>query len=279
MNILIIGGTSSIAKYLIPILSKKHKVITAGRNHCDIYLDINEKFYIPNNIDIIINTTAYFKSESDEDYYNSIKTNVDGVLKLCIEANKKNIKHLIHLSSIFSDLQQCSPFYNMYAITKKFADEIMINYCDKNNLDYTILKPSQLYAQNIQTKHQPFFYLMINKAENGEDIYIYGKNDPLRNFLHFEDLANIIDKVVDNHILGVYDCQFPANVKYSEIAKTAQKIFKNGGNVKFLTEKKDIPDNIFEFNDDLYKKINYYPKFDINAGIMTFLKNRERNKL
>ena len=41
MKILIIGGTSSIAKTLKPILSEFSEVLTAGRKDCDITINLN----------------------------------------------------------------------------------------------------------------------------------------------------------------------------------------------------------------------------------------------
>lgn len=271
MNILLVGGKSDLSKYLYPILSKNHNVITAGRHGCDVEMDITKDINIPDDIDVIINTAGYFNINSDEDYLNAIDVNVLGALKLCIEAKGKNVKHIIHISSISAEIDdEKSKFYSIYAISKRQADEVLENYCKKNNLNYTILRPSQLYGVNTKKEHQPLFYLMLDKASKGEKISIYGTNDAKRNYINFEDFANIVSKVVELKIFGKYSCQYPQNLSYSQIAKTAFNVFGYKENIKFLKEKADIPDNIFDYNDDLYKKINYYPQIDIEKGIKIY---------
>ena len=53
MKILVVGGKSSLAKALVPVLSGFAEVITAGRTDCDIYLDLNdpiENILIPSGV-------------------------------------------------------------------------------------------------------------------------------------------------------------------------------------------------------------------------------------
>lgn len=66
--------------------------------------------YPINNIDTIIHTVGYFNTNTDDDYYNSINTNILGTLNLCVEAKNKNIKHLIYISSIFATIDEKSPY-------------------------------------------------------------------------------------------------------------------------------------------------------------------------
>ena len=43
--------------------------------------------------------------------------------------------------------------------------------------------------------------------------------------------------------------------------------FNSQASVHFLKDKPDIPDNIFEKDDTLYKQINFYPVISIEEGI------------
>lgn len=277
MKILLIGGQSDLACYLYPILSEKHQVITSGRNGCDLYMDLNKNITFPNDIDIVINTVAFFGINTDGDYYNSLEINALGALRICIEAHRKNIKYLLHTSSLSSILPPSSPYYTIYAISKKLGDEIIANYCLKNNIDFAILRPSQLYGYKIKNiHHQPFFHTIICNAAQGKVVQIYGNNDPKRNYLHMEDFANIIDRVIDMKVSGVYTCQYPSNTSFVEIAKTAFEIFGNKTAIDFCREKANIPDNIFMYDDTLYNIIDYFPKISLKMGIEEYKRNREQ---
>lgn len=270
-KVLIVGGNSSLGKELKIVLSNSFEVITAGRNGCDIQIDLKdslEEIVLPENISVIINTAACFGGKEFIDVYDTENVNVLGTLKLCELAAKNKVCHLIHVSSIFSLLKPESEFYNIYSLSKKHSEELATYYCLKNDLPLTIIKPSQIYGvNNYFKKHQPFFYNIIEKAKNGEDVELYGKNDPLRNYIFIDDLTQIIDRIITQRIVGNYNCTYKENVTYSKIAELAINIFGSNSAVKFLTDKPNIPNNIFEYDDTLYKKIGFYPGVSIEQGI------------
>ena len=279
MKILIVGGTSSLGCALKPVLSEIGEVITAGRKECDIRLDLNdpiEKITLPNNIDAVIHTAAHFGGKTVEEILEAENVNVLGTLKLCQAAVQAKAKHFILISSMFSCLNKNSEYYNIYALSKKHSEEIAHFYCSLHSLPLTILRPSQIYGnkENFR-RHQPFFYMMIDKAENGEDITIYGSNDALRNYIYIDDLVKIIEKVVQNKIEGIYSCMYPIDLTYSQIAKAAILAFNSKGRIFFLKNKPDIPNNIFEKDGSLYKKIGFYPQISIKDGMKKIILYRK----
>lgn len=280
MRILIVGGTSSLARALKPVLADFAEVITAGRSGCDVHLDLNnpvELMVLPEDIDVVINTAASFGGKSFEEMYDAERMNVLGGLKLCQASVNAKVKHLISISSIFALLEPSSPFYNIYALSKKHSDEIDRLYCANYKLALTVLRPSQFYGVGEQNrKHQPFLSTIIEKAANNEDIEFFGTNDAERNFIHLEDVAKVISLVVQHRIEGVYSCVNPQNVTYSEVAAAAIDAFKSRSTIKFLKEKPDIPDNSFELDDSLFRMIDFYPKISIEQGMKKEAEYRNR---
>lgn len=267
-KILVIGANSAFAKVAIPVLAEDNTVVTAGRKNSDIYCDVAEAVTIPGGIDVVINFAAAFGGDSDEDILNAQKTNSLGTLNVCVAAKKVGVKHIVNISSLFAVLGESSPYYSIYAITKKHADQLAQFYCEINRIPLTIIRPSQIYGDNDNfAKHQPFFYQIIDKAQNGEDISIYGKNDALRNYIHCADLGEVINRIVKKRIEGVYSCMYPSDVTYSQIAHTAQRVFGKGGKIIFLKDKPDIPNNIFTKDLTIYEKTGYTPEISIKAGL------------
>lgn len=267
-TILVIGANSAIAHDAIDRLSSSNRVITAGRKNCDIFIDITQPFDVPKDIDVIVNYAAAFGGSDDEATMDAIHTNELGVMHLCIAAKRAQVKQIVLMSSMSATHQTDSPYYSIYAITKRHGDELTEYYCRQHDIPLTILRPSQIYGENLSLSvHQPFFFSMLAKAAKGEDIHIYGTHDAQRNYLHVKDLSEITARVIEQCITGLYPCLSPENVTYSEIASTAQSIFNMGGNIVFMQDKPNTPDNIFEMDDTIYKKIGYYPQITLKAGI------------
>jgi nucleoside-diphosphate-sugar epimerase len=271
MKILIAGGNSSIARALKTILSESNEVITAGRRNCDIYMDLSEPtdtINLPSGLDVVINTAAHFGGGTKRDIYDAENINVLGTLNLCELSLKASVGHFIFISSIFSSLKEDSKQYSIYSLSKKHAEEIIKLYFKSYPLPYTILRPSQIYgnAEDFSDK-QPFFYHILSKAKKGLDISFYGSNDAKRNYMHIDDLTQIISEVVKNKIAGTFDCTHINDVTYSQIAHAAYDEFKTKGVINFLKDRPDIPDNIFGKDFLLYEKIHFFPGISIEEGI------------
>ena len=271
MNVLIVGATSSLGSALTQTFSEFADVYTAGRNNCDIKLDLNSidnQIIIPENLDAVINTTAHFGGLGFCDYLEALYVNVAGTLSLLNICRKAKSKMFLQISSINSLLSPESHYYDIYSITKKHADEIATQFCLTHSLPLSIVRPSQIYGNdNTFRKHQQFFYTAIDNAENGNDTTIYGSNDAKRNYIHIDDLTAIILRVIQFKICGTYTCTYSIDITFSEIAEIAFSVFGMGGKVQFLRDKPDIQDNIFPYNASLYKTIDYYPEISIYEGI------------
>ena len=276
MKILIIGGTSALSLSLIKVLEKNHTVITSGRKNCDVYFDLNDDIdstRFPKNIDVLIHVAASFGGKTYHEFKDAININVLGALKVCQLSKELNIKHFVLISSLFVCLSVDSPYYTPYALTKKQSEEIVSLFCKNNEINFTILRPSQIYDNDKSfAKQQPFFYYILERAKNGEDICIYGKNDALRNYIYVEDLNQIILHTIEKKVMGIFYSGTMEDVSYSIIAKSALREYSKGGVVKFLSDKEDIPNNIFNKDDTLYKKINFYPETTIEEGIKIIIK-------
>ena len=280
MKILIIGGTSSVAKALIPELTTIGKIVTAGRKDCNIQLDLNNtgnEIDFDTNFDVVIHTAAHFGGNTYNEILNAEYENVIGTLKLCEAANKANTKHFILISSIYAELNENENNYGIYGISKRHAEEVATFYCKKNNLPLTIIRPTLLYGNNNSfSKHQPLIYAFIDKAQNDENIEIYGKKDIIRNYLHIEDLAIIIRKVIEKKITGTFSTLNTENNTISQIAQAAINAFNGKSKFFFSPEKPDIAENNFLLNNNLYDLIDYKPSINIQMG-MKKIANYRRN--
>jgi len=271
MRTVIVGGRSSLGIALAPVMRAYGEVITAGRSGCDIKLDLNdsiEQMALPAGVDAVIHTAAHFGGSTIKDMLEAEEVNVLGTLKLCQAAVQSRVGYFVLISSMSAWLGEDSPYYGIYSVSKKHAEDVARLYCSAHNLPLAVLRPSQIYGNGDSfRRHQPFLYAMADRAETGDDIVIHGSRDALRNYIHVEDVANVIARVVQHRVQGVYSCLHTLDVKYSEIAMAVLKAFNGRGAIRSLNEKADIPDNIFPQDHSLYKLIDYYPRIPIEHGI------------
>jgi nucleoside-diphosphate-sugar epimerase len=269
MRVLIVGGTSSLAQALIPLLRERCELLTAGRQGCDIELDLcSRDIQIPGGIDCVVNMAAAFGGKELTDTLQAMDVNVLGVMKLCHASSKASAKHLVHISSIFSDLESESPFFGAYSLSKRHSEDVA-QFCGREfRLPVAVLKPSQIFGVGPGfRRHQPFLYTIMDKAQSHEDINLFGSNDPLRNFIHAQDVAKIISAAVAMKIEGTYRCVHPDNVTYSQIAAAAISAFESKSKVAFLKDKPDIPSNGFACDETLFRLLDYFPRISMAQGM------------
>ena len=271
MKILLTGGGSSLAQVLRPVLASFAEVLTAGRSGCDVELDLTwptERFKLPDGVDTVIHLAAHFGGPDFASMLAAEDVNVLGSLKLAHVCHRAGVGQLVQISSIFAGLVEESPFYNSYALSKRHAEELTQLFCRSAGLSLAILRPAQLYGEGESfRRHQPFLYALLDSAQCGKDIVLYGHNDGLRNFIHVADLAEIIARVVQQRIEGRYDCVSLTNLRFSEIAAAAVAAFGSASAIRFDTDKANIPDNAFSADDALYRLIGYFPQISLAQGL------------
>lgn len=280
MKTLVVGSSSSVGRALIPVLSEFSEVVTAGRTNCDITIvlgDPSVNYTLPDHIDVLIHTAANFGGGTDKEILEAELVNTVGTLKLCQAAVNAKVKHFILISSIFTELSIDSQFHSVYALSKKHSEEMAKFYCSKHSLPLTILRPSQIYGNEDHfRRHQPFIYAIADKAQNGENITLFGSHDPLRNFIYIDDLTTIIVKTIQNRVEGIYPCAHPDDVAFSEIVKAALDAFNSDASLLFLKDKADMHDNVFKKDNSLYEIIDFYPQISIKLGMKKIADYRKK---
>ncbi len=281
-SVLVIGNTSVVGGYLGQYLHNNCEVRFAGRAGADFFLDLgNPDFSVfkGKNFDFIIHTAADFGGESFEDYIRAEQINVVGTLHVCRLAEMVGAKHLTILSSFSAELEEENPGYNIYALTKRQADEAASLYCAKHNISLAILRPTQLYdAQGLCRKHQGLIYTIIDNAQASKTIALYGANDVLRNYLYIDDLCEIVWRVAEEEVTGTYQCAYPECVSVGTLAKIAIECFGTEAKIEFQADKPDLPDIYcdFRYSPALYERLGYWPKVDISGGIKKIAENKRK---
>lgn len=271
MKILLVGGGSSLAHALRPVLAPFAEVVLAGRRGCEVSLDLTwpaERFVLPAGVDTVIHLAAHFGGPDAASMLAAEEVNALGALKLAQACHRAGVGHLVQISSIFAGLSETSPFHNSYAVSKRHGEELAQLYCRGAGLPLAILRPAQCYGEGESfRRHQPFLYALLDSAQCGREIVIHGRHDARRNFIHVHDVAEVVARVALQRLEGRYDCASLSNVCFSEIAAAAVAAFGSSSSVRFDPDKADIPDNAFATDDTLYRRIGYFPQISLAQGL------------
>jgi len=269
-KILIVGSTSVVGLSAGKLLARQNHIYYAGRCHADYPLELNSlELDFPEDLqfDVVIHAAADF-GENINEWRKTETVNAIGTLNVCRLAKKVQAMHVIVISSYSAAYAPNDPYYGIYSLSKRHADELAQLYCQQVNLPLTILRPTQIYdAQSKCKSHQKLFYSIIEKAQNGEDIVFYGNNDAFRNYIFLDDFSEIIAKTIGSKITGTFDCPGSESFRLSEVAQTALQIFGRGGSVHFQKDKPDLFDVTGIPSDALYRQLNYVPGTSLLEGI------------
>ncbi|MBE3128674.1 MAG: NAD(P)-dependent oxidoreductase, partial [Actinobacteria bacterium] len=165
---------------------------------------------IEGEYDLFIHCASAFNGDDIDSCIQNEMINSIGALNICKLALKIKCRFFIYFSSISVIENPANEYYNSYGISKKHAEDNIIFFCKKNNIKCLILRFSQIYDSEGKAKHhQPFLYNIIEKVKNDEEILIYGSKNPVRNFIHIDDVCEIVTQSFNKKLEGSYHCIHP----------------------------------------------------------------------
>jgi nucleoside-diphosphate-sugar epimerase len=279
MKSLVIGSTSVVGKAVAQALSRYGQVKLAGRREADITFDLS--IPVPGacdeHFDVVVLAAADFGGRQPDDLVRAELVNSVGALAACRLAEQCGARHFILLSSRSACDQTTDPYFGIYSLSKRHAEEVASLYCQERGMALTVLRISQVYDDGGQCRlHQPLLYAIADKAQVGRTVELYGSNDARRNYVHLSDLAEVCARLAERGVAGLYNCGHPESLRLSEIAQAAFEAFGKPVDVRFLPEKSDIPDlPPFDCAHQLYEQIGFTPRIDVRRGFELMRAHRE----
>jgi len=196
----------------------------------------------------------------------------EGLLNLLESSNKYEVRKFIYISSsmVYGDFTDdvkedaiCRP-QGQYGIMKLAGEWLVKDYSRRDNLCYSIIRPSAVYGPlDVEDRVISKFLL---SAMRGETLNVNGANETL-DFTYVDDAADgiVAATLSDNTDNKTYNITKSHSVTLLEAAQMALKI-AGGGNLTVNDRDLDFPSRGRLNIDAARKDFGYDPKIDVEEG-------------
>ena len=284
-EILITGSTGFIGNYLIPELSKNHKILgisknkkKSSKNFISNSIDITKsKILLQNHFTKIIHMAAY----SDVAYCNLNPTkcyelNVKSTQKI-LEIARKNDSSFVFLSSShvygnpkklpLSETDICHPLTH-YASSKKMSEILCETYSQTYGLDIKIARIFSGYGPNSAKSN--LIFNIFNQIIYNSKISL-GNSSPKRDFIFISDIISGLIKIINSKKRGfqIYNIGSGKSTSVKDLVKICLNL--SNKNLKLISSKENERKNeIFDVHADISKmrsEFNWIPKISLKKGL------------
>jgi len=261
-KILITGSSGYIGQHLVKMLKDQYILTGLDRvehNNLDNLLQDVTNLTTPleTEYDVVVHLAALVQvGESvlfPTDYY---LTNTVGTLNILKNVKCKNFV----LASTGAANQLTCP----YGISKKAAEEIVAEYCQKNKIDYTIFRFYNVVGTDgiVPTNPDGLFYALI-KAMQTNEFTIYGDDYKtadgtcVRDYVHVNEICNAIKLAIETPSNKIENLGHGKGYSVKEIAELFKTV--NNANITINIGPRregdievSILDNVSKYMQSLY---------------------------
>jgi len=213
--------------------------------------------------------------------YHITKNNLLASVSIFTAAVSNKVKRIIFCSSMARYGNQQTPFtedmkpkpVDPYAISKVAAENVLINLCELNNIEWIIAVPHNIIGPR-QKYDDPFrnvVSIMINRMLQNKAPIIYGDGEQKRCFSYIDDCLSCLLPMLDQENLNKQIINIGPDEEFITINKVSE-ICSNitGSNLKPIY-KKDRPREVKHACCSAAKArklLNYETKTDLRSGIL-----------
>lgn len=281
MRIVILGSRGFLGSSLICLFKQKGKnIITLKRD--EFKSDINLIKSIENS-DVLINcigsaNVGFSYKNTSQDFESNV-----GVVRRILEIiREKNLNHVkfINLSSasVYGNPQQLpiketepNQPLSPYGFHKTMAELLLKEYSQCFGLKTLSLRIFSAYGNG---QKKLLLWDLHEKILNSNGrIVLYGTGNESRDFIHIEDIAQQISLAIDNaDFFGeAINVANGVEVKVSEIVELYQKFYPKNFDYEFNGEERLGDPRNWCAEISWMKNANYSPKFNIAAGVQSYI--------
>ena len=303
MKILVTGGAGFIGKHLVKFLLEKNNVVTIFDNFSNSTKEsingiikkgakiiegditkISDIEKITEDQEIVIHLAAKISvSESITNPSNTFLVNINGTRNILEFCEKSKINHIIVASSAavygegnqytkITENQKLNPI-SPYGESKMKMEQEIEKFVKNKNLTCTILRFFNIYGLNQSDEYAGVISKFLKKANQKEDLEIFGDGLQTRDFVSINDVVNSINNAVELKKSGIYNIATGESISIKKLAEKIINISRKDLKVLYFNPK----NNEIKFSqasiESSKKDLKYMPKVSLDKGIAELLEN------
>jgi UDP-glucose 4-epimerase len=238
MKILITGNSGYIGSHLTHLLKQEHEVygldiVQPAIPVTDFFnLNINNSWQLSQEFDCVVHLAALVKvGESEIDPTSYYQTNVMGTINVLKQIKTKTF--------IFASTGVAEKCINPYGISKRAAEDCVVQHCRDSNIPYTLFRFYNVIGSSVAGPTNPdgLFYKLIEAIKTGK-FSIYGGDyntidgTAVRDYIHVNEICHSIKLAVDTPTNNIENLGHGLGKTVKEIVQ----LFKSTNNVEFDVE-------------------------------------------
>ena len=166
--------------------------------------------------------------------------NSAGALEVGELAARSGCGRVVLLSTVSVFDEHDGRLADSYALSKRHGQENLELLCRARGIALCTLCPGGIYDERGEgRRHQPLLYHIVDCASRGQDFELHGKADPVRNFLHVDDLAAVVRRR-SSRPGRTFPVLHPESHRVQQVAELAFSVFARGGRVVRAEDKPDL---------------------------------------
>lgn len=191
---MVIGSKGNLGYEFIK--QSKHEIISIGRSE---WQSLSEKdFY---GVDIVLHAASDLKNSINEKPVKIIDSEVVVTVKLLEWMRLASVPRLMYISSCAvygsgetNEDSFCCPI-SINGQIKRLNESIIQSFCTNNNITWESYRVFNMFGGN---DHFSVVSKIISSAKNKSNLNIYNSGASIRDFIHVNDVAKLIEFFVDN---------------------------------------------------------------------------------
>jgi UDP-glucose 4-epimerase len=231
-KILVTGSEGYIGKHLIKMIGETYEIYKLDLVDPTNPIDIRKNINLDIEFDAVIHLAALVNvSRSTKFPLEYHDTNVNGTVNCLTDLKYKNF--------VFASTGSAAGLASPYAISKKMAELIVEDYCQKNSKDYTMFRFYNVTGSDgIPPTNPDGLFSSLIRAEKEGVFYVYGGdyNTPdgsaIRDYTHVNEICSALIKAIEEPAIGLENLGHGAGTSVKEMVE----IYKQVNNCDFKVE-------------------------------------------
>ncbi|WP_339291845.1 NAD-dependent epimerase/dehydratase family protein [Paenibacillus sp. FSL W8-0187] len=210
---------------------------------------------------------------------------LDNVLETMVDLNVKKIVFPSSGGTVYGNVEdqnatestELNPF-SSYGQGKLLSEEIIKFYSRVHNIEYLILRISNIYGCQFYRKvEQGAVDIFIQNILDNKPITIWsGAENAIRDYIFIDDFCDALIALLNRRKYGIYNIGTGEGKKLTDIIEVIEKILKKEAIIVRNNNYSGISKNVLDIS-KIIKDCAWQPKFSLEEGITKTIKRKKEN--